>query len=1481
MHSFRQRLKNFMHTYRKDILVLSGMFVFILIYSFPLFRSGMVTFSDLSFGLSSHRYLEEIYGAWNNRWSTTTLLNVARLLYILPFYALSLLFGSSGPVLIKSFIIGLLTISALSMFAFTKRLHSVYISKHFSYLSLIAFAIAALFYALNPWVITRIQHIYLLCGYSVFPYALMLFFNIFDPKFREQLDPSFRLSDQLSRRTWIDITGLSIVFAFMAAGIHYFFFSLIYMGIMVGLIFLKTSWTRRKERIWSPLLWFYVRATCAFGLVFLLFNGYWFLMYVGSILTGSQASQHNINVSDTLMLFSRHSSWTNVLFLTSYWWPMFDLTTLPLTFWIAGAITLLLILLGAIVAYRQPIHLFFGLLAIPLIVFATGTHEQVADAFVLFVTKTPLIGAMFRDPNKLVGLLMVSYSLLLAVGLNAVFIRASRTIPLKLYRVVSIVGTLIVVACFFLPYRTVYMEGFYHPVKMPKEYTTIQEEVDGKWLQFPIADEMTQPSTGIATPRWNQNPRKGGEIKATGDVQVYTSAHDTVFHHEGASPTIGYMMTFMQYLLDTGRSEQAGQIAKAFGLKQFAYRDEYTGMKERQDFNLKVLKEQRDLVQTKQVGLFTLFDLIAPLDTRTVPQLILTPYGLERSISYPTLDGYDLGRQSILYATQGHQDSLSWMKKGDIVEMIEENDLVLSQVPEEYYWKPFEAIDSANAFLNWGKTFLRNNDWRWYLRTQGMTNPSFDLDFGDGIGLSFASARIDAPVYKLDGLKAKQVASFNSMLEDETFFKADNPDIVDLSPNPMSKDNNLPVLHAEVAEGDPKYIWQVAKSGKLPARPNNAYRFDITASGRGVDRLHVKVRFFDEKDRELNQTYVVAPRDSGDVDAIHLQGEYVTPRNAKTMRIDLLSFQRPERKTYWWVHDIKIFSYEDYMIPNTFTMTKDLPAGRYAGFARVLLNQKGGQLDLTFNKRGVTIPTQQRSGAKLAWVPLGSFTTPSGPATLSVTNTEGFNAIQNIVLIPEEKLTTLQKRVDDTLAFTNTLMVLEAETGFDYTGHLQSERNYPGLSFGKGIAAQRGRLQRSIDIRETTDYQLQLMLTPPPGNDGRITVKIRDGKQVVFERALSRSDILAGQKHQQQIGNQTVTYNPLHLAFPYRMTELSDVYQALYDVKLSDIPLEKGRYQLELSYASKVPSLVDWKDLHKFDPNEIVTDKALAAPEAAANCATCVSITDDMFDASETEDGYTIDYEPTCSCDWYIYASQKMKVKADHEYLIQFDAVSKNVRQRHLKVYYLDKDDRVIGTDFINEVEEKKKKQWNHYEQIVIPPKKTVRMQLHIWTRGNEKKAGQLRLKNLEVLPYDQLILVDQLVLSEQSGTLFATEPARALDVDASQMGRDIKSDAPLGRFTVNDSPTPLFKLQTDQEMMRGDTALNGVSQLYRSNEKTAHVTVVLRPIYYAGLTILVLALPLSTLLIYFMTSNRGLAIRQRLSSVFKQRIPTLKRNKK
>ncbi|MCT4786001.1 hypothetical protein, partial [Exiguobacterium aestuarii] len=101
MQRILSTLRNGLHTYRYDLIALTIMMLCIFVYAYPLFSPGMVVFSDIAFGLSSDRYIEEIFGAWNERWSTTTLLNVPRLVFIAPLYGLSLLFGASGPFLIK------------------------------------------------------------------------------------------------------------------------------------------------------------------------------------------------------------------------------------------------------------------------------------------------------------------------------------------------------------------------------------------------------------------------------------------------------------------------------------------------------------------------------------------------------------------------------------------------------------------------------------------------------------------------------------------------------------------------------------------------------------------------------------------------------------------------------------------------------------------------------------------------------------------------------------------------------------------------------------------------------------------------------------------------------------------------------------------------------------------------------------------------------------------------------------------------------------------------------------------------------------------------------------------------------------------------------------------------------------------------------------------------------------------------------------
>ena len=101
-------MKKWIEMYRYDLVAVLIMLAAILLFLLPIYSSGQIVFSDIAFGATSHRYLEEIAGVWNERWSTSTLFNAPRILYILPFYLLSLAFGESGPVLLKSFITGLL-----------------------------------------------------------------------------------------------------------------------------------------------------------------------------------------------------------------------------------------------------------------------------------------------------------------------------------------------------------------------------------------------------------------------------------------------------------------------------------------------------------------------------------------------------------------------------------------------------------------------------------------------------------------------------------------------------------------------------------------------------------------------------------------------------------------------------------------------------------------------------------------------------------------------------------------------------------------------------------------------------------------------------------------------------------------------------------------------------------------------------------------------------------------------------------------------------------------------------------------------------------------------------------------------------------------------------------------------------------------------------------------------------------------------------
>ena len=1095
------------YTYRYDIFALTTMALIIVLALNPLLRGGQIVFSDLAFGFSSERYLEEIFGIWNERYSTSTLLNVARLAYILPPYLLSRLLGNSGGVLVTSFVFLLIWTSALSMYLFTKRVVSVYSSRHFTFFKILALITGALFYALNPWVIERIQHIYLLCGYSLFPLVLMFFFNAFDPKFQTQLIPGFAVSRiGLYRRNILDLFLLALTFTVSAAAIHYFFYGLIFLSMLGLLVFVKNaaSLWRRNHRLVRRLLYNNILKVFVFGVFFLLLSSYWLFAYVGSILMGAQASQNNINVIDTLSLFSRFSSPKNVLFMVSYWWPMFDLAELPLTFWAGGAV-LLSVIVYAIVfeTRRRSILVFFVLLNAFFLVLATGVQlPAFAGTFVQIVTKTPIIGSIFRDPNKIVGLMAIGWSVLLTFGVSRLFARLDKSFAPTLLKSGLLVGIIVSFGFYVKPFYDHYIDGFYAPVAVPAAYESLNAVLaeapdDGnRVLHVPISDNMTESLSGVSTPTWNVNNDPTGFPKSTGDMQVYSSSVDTVFHHEGSPSSIVQSMNYLQHLLDTGQSTEIDQVARTFGSDRMVYRSEYEGQNARQAFNRDILALQPGLDETYSNELFNVYDVSDPLDYfSAVRGKVVSPSGLTTLETLASVPEFDLRNLGILFTTIGKNGSeiLESVSPGDYIDASSRDDLMLSTLPADNYLSPSDGINDGNPFLKWSKTKVASPDWLWYLSSQGLDSWPWPYDFGAGVGVTFATRRLDVPAYRMNSIKGRLVADFDSLLQTDRFFVADNPQIMSVVANPASEVNNAPSLYGGIMRGDPKDIWQVAKSGLLDAKANTPYRFNILLSGRGVNKIHAKARFYDAQGVEIGQSYIVAPTEQSDYDAVDFTGEYVSPAGSRYMRIDLLTLQRPDQKQYWWIHDVNIWDYSDYAKPNVVTVQKTYAEPtRSHVYLRTLVSSTGGRMRVSIGGADRTVQTRSDSVDDLRWIDLGIHDFGAGSTELQIENVEGFNAPNVFAIVPVSQQPVIDMKLKTAVSRAKLFFALEAEMSFDYQGNVQSPRVFPKISNGLAIASQSGTLQKEIDILKGGTYSLAIKANAVPATGGQLTVSLRD-----------------------------------------------------------------------------------------------------------------------------------------------------------------------------------------------------------------------------------------------------------------------------------------------------------------------------------------------------------------------------------------------------
>ncbi|KUP03942.1 hypothetical protein Q73_16550 [Bacillus coahuilensis m2-6] len=823
-----------------SLLLLLG--IILVITSPVIFTPGYIVFSDLDYGLQDESYFSRIVGLYNEQFSTMNFFNLSRFAFILPFSFIVEAFQhlEIPHLLLRCILLAIFLLAGFGIFYLLEFLLTIHFKQFHSWTHYIGITLPAVFYTINPWVVLRIQHVFLLVGYAVFPWILLYFLRLF---------PLNESGSTIERKLSWEHYSLSLKIGFLiaigSAAIHYFFYIAVVLAFMWLMIVIKeVKWSTDKKNY----IQFVTKKTMILSITVLLFNGYWFVTYILSLFVTSIEPQ-NVNVVDTLSMFSRFSSIPNVLLMVSYWWPMFELTDyLDWMFWICGSIFILLILY--IIFFRFGWHFYIRLFTILLgltLTTALGVNTSIISEFNIFlVTKVPVIGHIFRDPNKLIGPMALFYSILLGFSIDRI-IYSLKSNGFSKFITVSFLLLLTISYYFYIrPFSYIFLDHYYKAVAVPEEYTTVQSNTSdkGKILWIPTMDNMTL-SSGISSYSWNVPESELNLTKANGDFHVYSSEKKTVFQHENNNYMVSYMYAFMQNMLDTGHAQHIGKMAAWMGFNEIGFHEDVYYQDKRQRFNLETLHQQEDLNVTYENDIFHLFEVKAKSPDEFVSKSVVLTKPMNRLTSL--LDfSEELHVSSEDTALLWLQTSLNPIPLPKQTYLVGDNklDFLLPYVDSSYYHFPFDDIDTGNPYLGWAKTRSGDASWFWALRANNLEN-EWDLDLGKGIVYTYVPYKLDVPPHRLGDIQGPPLITMEDVLDN--FFIPDNPELFQMTVYPNR--NHRKSLEATVTPKKNNPLWQVAKSKEMVFDGNKPrfLRIKATMSGVNAGSVHFKVRFYDQE----------------------------------------------------------------------------------------------------------------------------------------------------------------------------------------------------------------------------------------------------------------------------------------------------------------------------------------------------------------------------------------------------------------------------------------------------------------------------------------------------------------------------------------------------------------------------------------------------------------------------------------------------------
>jgi len=801
---------------------------------------------------------------------------------------------------------------------------------------------------------------------------------------------------------------------------------------------------------------------------------------------------------DQLAMLSRNGDLLNIFTFSNNWWPKVSTALLKNPIFQATSLLLFafgfsaLVLVKRVEKGRKILVLLSSMFVTGLIFFIQGTNNPILLNIIYFFGQLGYIDIFgpLREWGKLSILIPIFLVIMLTISLAS--LKDRRSLILTIFLLVLVILNIVSSP------SLVYISEVYSPINVPLEYYSLNKEIRLDHKVLWVYPSSAENILGAWRYVWNKQ-----KVISENLERSIGSTYN---------PNLEYVKMLSQ-------KEAPQQLLNFLNIKYVIKRTDILGASN--------FKAEYSYLNCKKLDYLTVCENPNNPTIFYVPALLILSDLDGKSfyaISFPSTPHYvALVTEPRNDIARAAQTALPDFKSIWFYKMIKEKGFLLSPFRFTYFTNPWGFWSRAST------ADLLHAEWHSYLERFGVEN--WQSDYGEGLVFTWAVSRLKGiPTPGNDDLITEWCFdSTDDLYQWKNYNIETSFDIYHLT---LDDD----ALRAELWSST--LGWKTINSPLIQVEYGNWYRWQLQIKGENTYKVQVRIVEYNQEKQILNTKEV---KDIG-------SGTF----NWQTITVDYL-LENPETKyvqlqirhgcetlqplpSIIWIDNVKIYDMKRFIEPVALEIPFTIKENdEYVFLTRIFQNRQGGKIQIQLDNKNYTVNTRDQLN-KFVWKEIDVIRLEKGSHKITLTNQQGFNAVNLFSLIPKQEYQSIQNQIENILQNMRIIHILEAETDL-YHQNSAVSNEYGREASNRQVLRldQTSKVHNIIEILKPGNYIFAIR------SKGNLNIQIDQKEYKINTTWLNWTYI--GPIYFDK-GNHTIEItNPIQLQYKWNFNSENDLYQ--------------------------------------------------------------------------------------------------------------------------------------------------------------------------------------------------------------------------------------------------------------------------------------------------------------------------------------------------